>query len=101
MRTALLVSAAVLVAGVAFADEEVTHAFSTSVARGGIRRVIVDIPAGEVRLRNSTSDRIAISGSTSRRATASSRSKATSETSMPIFARAKSTCAFRERQCTS
>jgi hypothetical protein len=62
MRTALLLSAALLAAGAAFADEEVTHAFSTSIARTGIRRVIVDIPAGEVRLRNSSGDRIAISG---------------------------------------
>jgi hypothetical protein len=62
MRTALILSATVLVAGAAFADEEVTHSFSSSIARTGIRRVIVEIPAGEVRLRNSTGDRIAISG---------------------------------------
>jgi hypothetical protein len=66
MRTALLVSAAVLAAGVAFADEEVSHPFSASISRSGIKRVIVDIPAGEVRLRNSTSDRIAISGQSRR-----------------------------------
>src|ERR1700736_6726586 len=62
MRTALLLSAAVLIAGAAAAAEEVTHPFSTSVPRNGIKRVIVDIPAGEVRLRNSSRDRIAITG---------------------------------------
>jgi hypothetical protein len=62
MRTALILPAALLIAGAAFADEEVTHPFFTSIAKGGIRRVIVDIPSGEVQLRNGTGDRIAISG---------------------------------------
>jgi hypothetical protein len=66
MRTALLLSAAVLIAGAVSADEEVTHPFSTSISRNGIKRVIVDIPAGEVRLRNSSGDRIAISGESRR-----------------------------------
>jgi hypothetical protein len=62
MRTAALVAAATLLALPAFADEEVTHPFSTSIPRSGIRRVIVDIPAGEVALRNGTSDRISVAG---------------------------------------
>jgi hypothetical protein len=66
MRTALVLSAAVLLAGAASADEEVIHPFSTSISRSGIKRVIVDIPAGEVRLRNSSTDRIAISGNVHR-----------------------------------
>jgi hypothetical protein len=66
MRTALLLSAAVLIAGAVSADEEVTHPFSKSISRDGIKRVIVDIPAGEVRLRNSSGDRIAISGESRR-----------------------------------
>ncbi|HEX9500551.1 MAG TPA: hypothetical protein VGA10_02745 [Thermoanaerobaculia bacterium] len=66
MRTALLLSAAVLIAGAVSADEEVTHPFSKSISRDGIKRVIVDVPAGEVRLRNSSGDRIAISGESRR-----------------------------------
>ena len=63
MRMALVFTALALVgASAAVADEEVTHPFSASVARGGIRRVIVDIPAGEVSLRNGATDRISISG---------------------------------------
>src|SRR5260370_30543910 len=53
-------------AGAVSADEEVTHPFSKSISRDGIKRVIVDIPAGEVRLRNSSGDRIAISGESRR-----------------------------------
>ncbi|HYS56418.1 MAG TPA: hypothetical protein VER58_21880 [Thermoanaerobaculia bacterium] len=60
MRTALLLS--VLIAIPALADEEVTHTFSSSLPRSGIRRVIVDIPAGELSLRNGSADRIGISG---------------------------------------
>src|SRR5262249_6385739 len=60
MRRALLLS--VLIAVPALADDEVTHAFSSSISRSGIRRVIVDIAAGEVALRNGSGDRISISG---------------------------------------
>jgi len=60
MRTALCLS--ILIAIPALADEEVTHNFSSSIPRSGIRRVIVDIPAGEVSLRNGSGDRISISG---------------------------------------
>ncbi len=63
MRTALLFTAVAFVAAsAAVADDEVTHPFSASVARGGLRRVIVDIPAGDVSIRNGSSDRISVSG---------------------------------------
>src|SRR5260370_41148158 len=62
MRTALLLAVAVLMTGAVSADEEVTHPFSKSISRDGIKRVIRNVPAGEVRLRNSSGDRIAISG---------------------------------------
>lgn len=63
MRTALVLTAlAFLGVSAAIADEEVTHPFSASVARGGIRRVIVDIPAGGVSIRNGPADRISVSG---------------------------------------
>lgn len=63
MRTATLLTAALSLATVgAIADEEVTHSFSSTAKRGAIRRVIVDIPAGEVRVRNGASDVITLSG---------------------------------------
>jgi hypothetical protein len=57
-----LAAAAVLTAGTAAADLEVTHAFASSAPRHGISRVIVDIPAGEVRIRNGAADRISVNG---------------------------------------
>ena len=63
MRTRLALAAALALAAVtAAADQEVTHSFSASVPRGHIRRVIIDIPAGEVRVRNGEGGAIALSG---------------------------------------
>ena len=50
------------VATAALADDEVTHTFSSSVPRGAIRRVVVDIPAGEVKIRNGAAGSITLSG---------------------------------------
>jgi hypothetical protein len=67
MRTRLALAAALaFVAAGAAADEEVTHTFSSSVPRAGIRRVIIDIPAGEVRVRNGASNAVSIRGEVSR-----------------------------------
>lgn len=55
-------AAAIALAASAAADESVTHPFSASIARGTVRRVIVDIPAGEIAVRNGTADRIRIFG---------------------------------------
>lgn len=67
MRTALIAAAALLViAGSALADDYVTHNFSSSAARGAIRRVVIDIPAGDVNLRNGAADRINVTGSVRR-----------------------------------
>jgi hypothetical protein len=63
MRTRLALAAALALAAVtAAADQEVTHSFTASVPRAHIRRVIVDIPAGEVKVRNGESNVIALSG---------------------------------------
>jgi hypothetical protein len=57
------VAAALLLAGAAAADDEVTHSFSASATtRGHVRRVVIDIPAGSVKIRNGSSDRIAVRG---------------------------------------
>jgi hypothetical protein len=63
MRNAIgLALAAGLLALPALADEEVRHPFSASVPRGAVRRVIIDIPAGEVDVRNGDGSKISISG---------------------------------------
>ena len=67
MRTALLFGAAALIAGsAAVADDSVRHPVSASVRRASIRRLIVDIPAGEISVRNGSADRIAVSGEVQR-----------------------------------
>jgi len=67
MRKRLLVSLAfLLTAGAALANGEVTHPFSAAAPRGRVRRVIIDIPAGEVRIRNGAGDRITINGTAER-----------------------------------
>jgi hypothetical protein len=65
-RISFLATATLLVAGAALANEEVTHSFATSTARGHVHRVVIDIPAGEVRIRNGASDRIAVHGNSTR-----------------------------------
>jgi len=65
-RLCFLMVATLLVAGAALADEEVTHSFATAAARGHVRRVVIDIPAGEVRIRNGAANRIAVSGTSKR-----------------------------------
>ena len=67
MRKQLFFTLALLLtAGAALANDEVTHEFSTSAMRGHVRRVVIDIPAGEVRIRNGAGDRIAVSGTAER-----------------------------------
>ena len=68
MRTRLALAAVMTLAAVgAAADQEVTHSFSTSVPRAGIRRIIVDIPAGEVKIRNGQAGTLTVSGEVRRR----------------------------------
>ena len=63
MRIRLAVAAALALAAFsAAADEEVTHSFASSVPRGHIRRLVIDIPAGEVKLRNGAGNTIALRG---------------------------------------
>jgi hypothetical protein len=53
-------------AATALADLKVSHPFESSVPSTGLRRVVIDIPAGEVRVRNGASDRITLTGYTRR-----------------------------------
>ncbi len=58
-----LAAAMMMIAGSpALADESVRHPFHASVPRGAVRRVVIDIPAGEIELHNSDGATIAISG---------------------------------------
>ncbi len=62
MRNLLLLTALIVLAAPAAADETVIHSFSSAMPRGTVRRVIVDIPAGEIAIRNGPTDRIRVSG---------------------------------------
>ena len=62
MRKVLLLAAVALAATAALADDEVTHAVSAAIPKHSVRRVIVDIPAGEIIVHNGSADRITVSG---------------------------------------
>lgn len=59
---ALVTAAALLAALPAFADREVVHRIATTAYGRTVRRVIVDIPAGEIAIRNGAANRIAVDG---------------------------------------
>ena len=63
MRRAFFV-VSLLAASTVTAD--VVHPVAASVPRGHVRRVIVDIPAGEITVRNGAADRIRVSGEVQR-----------------------------------
>ena len=65
MRNALLLSATLLVATAAAADD-VEHKFQSVVPRGQVQRVLIDIPAGEFTIRNGAATHIGVSGVASR-----------------------------------
>jgi hypothetical protein len=65
MRNALLLSATLLLATAAAADD-VEHKFQSVVPRGQVRRVLIDIPAGSFTIRNGTAAHIGVSGIASR-----------------------------------
>ena len=65
MRNAILLSAALLVAGAAAADD-VEHKFQSVVPRGQVQRVLIDMPAGSFTIRNGPATHIGVSGVASR-----------------------------------
>lgn len=65
MRHALALSAALVLASAASAAD-VEHAFQSAVARGQVKRVVIDVPYGSFTVRNGASDRIALAGIASR-----------------------------------
>ncbi|HEX7419060.1 MAG TPA: DUF4097 family beta strand repeat-containing protein [Thermoanaerobaculia bacterium] len=64
MRRALI--AVVLAAALPAAADSVRHRFESSVARGSVRRVVIDVPAGDVDIRNGDGNTISVSGYVSR-----------------------------------
>lgn len=63
MRAAFVIIAALsLGTSIAAADETVSRSLSASSARSGVRRVVVDLPPGELNIRNGPSDTIRVSG---------------------------------------
>jgi hypothetical protein len=61
MRSLLLASV-ILATAPLFAEPHVRHAFASSAPRGGVQTAVIDIPAGDITIRNGASDRISVSG---------------------------------------
>ena len=55
-------AALLLSASIALADDQVTHTFSASASRGGASRVVIDVPAGDVKIRNGAGSVIRATG---------------------------------------
>src|SRR5689334_20567054 len=66
MRSITLAAALLLAATSALASDSVTHRFEASAARGGVKRIVVDVPAGSIKIRNGSVDRIVASGTVRR-----------------------------------
>ncbi|HUR80088.1 MAG TPA: hypothetical protein VM733_04950 [Thermoanaerobaculia bacterium] len=67
MRHALALSAALLLTSLsAAADTDVEHRFQSVVPRGGVQRVLIDIPTGSFTIRNGAATHIGLSGVVSR-----------------------------------
>jgi hypothetical protein len=62
MKNAAIAIAATMFAASAFAGGHVSHAFSTSAPLGSARRVVVDIEAGDIIVRNSATSTINVTG---------------------------------------
>ena len=65
MRAALVLTASLLFTTAALAAD-VEHAFQSAIPRGGVQRVVIDIPFGSFKVRNGTAARLAVSGVASR-----------------------------------
>ncbi len=60
--TLVIAFAAGAMATAALADQAVTHPFQSSMPLGAVRRVVLDIPAGEFHFRNGSATALAIRG---------------------------------------
>lgn len=66
IRYPLVLAASLLAATVALADEDAKHPFQSSVPRGRVQRVVIDIPAGEFVVRTGDANTLRLSGVASR-----------------------------------
>ena len=66
MRTSLVLAASLLAAASAFADQDAEHKFQSSIPRGQVQRVLIDIPHGSFTIRNGAPGHIGLSGIASR-----------------------------------
>jgi pyruvate kinase len=62
MRRIAVAAVLLVAASAAYADREVTHHFESAAAGARVKRVVVDIPAGEIRVINSADSAIRVSG---------------------------------------
>src|SRR5882757_3001006 len=53
-------------ASAALADQQVTHPFESTSALHGVRRIVIDIPAGGFHIRNGARDTVALHGTVRR-----------------------------------
>jgi hypothetical protein len=66
MRHTILTAALLLVAAPALANHEVRHPFQNAIPADGIHRLVIDIPAGDVTVRNGASGTLVVKGHASR-----------------------------------
>src|ERR1700682_55203 len=64
--TLVLALTAGALATTALADQEVSHPFDTTTPSRGVRRVVFDIPAGELHIRNGAGGAVGLHGSVRR-----------------------------------
>lgn len=62
MRRALFAAIVLLASSAAYADREVTHHFESAAAGARVRRVVVNLPAGEIHVINSADAAVRVSG---------------------------------------
>jgi hypothetical protein len=66
MRSILATTVLLLLATTAFAERQVAHQFVSEAPGGSVRRVVIDIPAGSLKIRNGDSAMIRVSGTARR-----------------------------------
>ncbi len=66
MRSLVTATVMLLVAATAFADREVAHHFDSEAAAPLIKRVVIDIPSGSIRIRNGADGTIRVTGTARR-----------------------------------
>jgi hypothetical protein len=66
MRSIFATTALLLLATTAFAERQVEHQFQSEAPGGGVRRVVIAIPAGSLKVRNGDSEAIRVTGTARR-----------------------------------